>query len=324
MPEKFSFESAIGWVFKAPHANPFIWQFAIAYGLVVTGLSALGLSLIRDVLQNTFDKIVALENSNADDAVVMEAIFGMMRDTLPYVGLAVLVFWVVWSIFQTASLRRLVWGQNFSLGFGRDELNIMVVSFLNFLLSLAFFAIPGFIIWGAISEMINGDYIGLSDDEVFEMMAGSLLGGFGVLFLAFPFYVFVATRIAPCFGLTMKEGEVRFFDAWNVSRGRFWPILGAYLILAICIGIAVSVVDNILQFAMMPALISGFENASDPEDILGVIFSGSSLIVLSIYIFLSQVMAALQMHAIHAPAAYAARHDPRGGIADDQRVAVFE
>jgi hypothetical protein len=151
------------------------------------------------------------------------------------------------------------------------------------------------------------------------------LGGFGLALLLFPVYVFFATRLAPCFGLTVKDKKIAFFDAWNVSRGRFWPILGAYLVLAIASSILSQVIGAIAQLLVMPGMME-FSNVADNgsfEEVGAFLTSPGFLISAGIYLFIVLFMQGLVQHVVGGPAAFAARHDPRGGVEENAQVDVF-
>ena len=108
-----------------------------------------------------------------------------------------------------------------------------------------------------------------------------------------------------------------------MSRDRFWPILGAYLIITIVGGIIVSIADQLLQLPMMFTMESAFENAQTGEDIVAAFMSGGVIVALAIYMIARLFLSGLLMHVAGAPAAFAARHDPRGSVDDTYRVDTF-
>lgn len=326
MQKKFSFEGALSAPFKAAHASSFPWLFALAYATIVTLVMGLFVFLAREAVQEFIASIEALENANIDEddpGAVMGAIFGTMTPFIPYAIIGTLVAWVIFAMFQAASMRRYIWDERFSLRFGGDEVRMMIVSLMWWLMGAIIFIIPIGVILSGIFTLMGQDLNNLSNRDVERQLISTMLGGMGLMFLFFPLYVFFATRLSPCFGLTIKAREVRFFDAWNVSRKRFWPILGAFIILAVVIGIIASVIDQILQVSLLQAALPSVMDIDTPDDLFAIMSSGGFIAMMGIYLFLSSFVAAIQMHFIYAPSAFAARHDPRGSVDDAAQVDIF-
>lgn len=326
MQNKFSFEGALSAPFKAAHFNSFPWLFAFTYALLVTLLLGLFLIMAQGAIGEFIAAIEALENANIDEddpGAIMALMFGTMAPLLPFALIGAVASWVVYAVFLAASMRRYVRDEPFRLGFGGDEVRMMVVSLLWWLLSLVIFFIPISLMVSTFRTVVALSPGGLSESAIEAQLLGGMLGGAGMFLIFLPVYIFVATRLAPCFGLTIKDRRIRFFDAWNVSRGRFWPILGAFIILYVVVSIISMVIDQILQFTLVTSLTPQFMNMSDPDDILSILSSGAFLSMMGVYVFIASFVAAIQQHVIHAPAAFAARHDPRGGVDDAAQIDIF-
>jgi hypothetical protein len=323
MRPRFNFEGAISSPFRAAHFGSFPWIFSAAYAALGTILFMLLMFLARDAFADMVTNFEALDQfDSVDDASPDGAfglIFGAMSPLMPYVLLGTGLFWIFWSVFQAASMRRYVRDESFSLRFGADELNTMVVSIGWSILGALLYALPLILISGAFFAAIADDFSSSSEQRLF----GALGGAIGLMVLLFPVYVFFATRLAPAFGLTIKERKIRFFDAWNVSRGRFWPILGAYVIIAVCGSIVASIIGQIFQLILMFAVVPVIDNANGPEDFTALFTSAGFLIGVAVYLFFTLFIGALQMHFNHGPAAFAARHDPRGSVDDVDRLDAF-
>ena len=144
------------------------------------------------------------------------------------------------------------------------------------------------------------------------------------MFLLFFVYVFVATRLSPCFGLTVKEREIRFFDAWALSRGRFWPILGAYVIILIVVTVISQIVSAMAQLVMMPLMMT-LPASGDVTggEVAAIFHSPAFLIPMGLIYFVLLFVQGLTQHFAGAPASLAARHDPRNDLAETERVDIF-
>ncbi|MCA8902249.1 MAG: hypothetical protein KDA53_13490 [Hyphomonas sp.] len=331
MPDRFSFDRALGFPFRAAHAKTFPWIYGVAYALVNLVVFGAVMFLARGAFVKFFAAAEALEDAQIDEdhpAEVFGAVFGLFGPLVPWMVVMGLASWVIWAMFQSASMRRYIRDENFSLRFGGDETRMMVLGLLWFLMGLVIWALPMAMMFGgifsAVSAGIQGD---LTEDEMVLRMMGGIFGGMGIMALLFPVYVFFATRLAPSFALTIKEGELKFQDAFNVSRGRFWPILGAFLILAVGGGMIVAVVEQVFQFVLMGSMMptmESLEGADTPEEVLSAILRPGVLIPFGIYVFISVGLRGVLQHVAGAPAAFAARHDPRGSVDDALRVGDFD
>ena len=325
MTPGFSFDRALTYPFKAPHFKSFPWIYGLAYAAIyVAFFLVIGL-LGWQSLAEWFLALQELENDpNPMPADVFAALFGGFGRLVPLILVASLVGWVVWAMFETASQRRYIFGAKFSLGFGGDEVRIMVVGLLWAVMSLAIFVVPIILFVSAFGALAEMDPSGQLDDQTAARFLGTFFAGFGLMFLFSLLYIFIATRLAPCFGLTVKEKEIRFFDAWNVSRGRFWPILGAYVIIVVVVSVFSQIISAIAQMLMMPFLMSLPVGDDLPTEEMAAIFLSPAFIApMALLYFGLMFVQGLTQHFVGAPAALAARHDPRNDLGDAERVDVF-
>jgi hypothetical protein len=322
----FTFERALSWPFNAPHIATFPWLFGLAYAaLFLAVFGVIGFLAAGDMTAwiSTVERIEGSTDPDEEFAAIM-ASFARL---LPWAAVSGLVSWIIWAMFETASQRRYIRGEGFSLGFGADELRMMVVGLFYGLIGFVVVAIPMFLVvgstfWSIFANINNPDV--LNSPEFSNRAAMQMLGAFGVTLVMLPVYVFLATRLAPCFGLTLKEKRIRFFDAWNVSRGRFWPILGAYVILAVVGSLIGQVISGVAQLVLMPAMAS-FSNAAERgEDIRSLIFSAGFMVPMGFYMFVALFLQGLLQHVVGGPAALAVRHDPRGGVEEAEQVGAFD
>ncbi|MFT5775430.1 hypothetical protein [Hyphomonas sp.] len=327
MPTQFSFEGALSNAFRAAHPRTFPWIFAAVYALVVTLFVVIVGLLSKDDLLAFIQAIEALENATIDESdsgAVLALVFATMTPLMPWGIAASIGAWVMWAVFEAASQRRYVRDERFSVRLGSDELRMMAVGFFWSLLYLACFGLPALSLLNGILGVLELAAGGMSENELGRRVIPVVFGGMGLMLLAFPAYVFFATRLSPCFAMTIKDRKIVFFDAWNVSRGRFWPILGAYLIIAIVGGIIVGAVGRAFEMAILSRSISGVGNVQTSDDAIRLLFSPAVLVPIGLYTFVRMFLSALLQHFSGGPAAFAARHDPRGGVDDTARMAVFD
>lgn len=321
----FSFERALSFPFTAPHVRSFPWLFGAAYaGVLIALLAVVGLLGWRDMVA-WVQAIEALEARGGEPspAEVISLILGGTSPVLVWGGVVSLGSWVIWAMFETASQRRYIFGRGFSLGFGADELRMMVVGLLWGLMGFALLLVPMLLIFGGTFAAILSTEFAGDPEAAAARIIGAVFGGMALLLLTGPVYIFFATRLSPCFGMTVKEGRIVFLGAWGASRGRFWPIFGAYVILVICGAMISQVISGVMQIMMMPALMSVPSGATEIEDVLSVLASPAFLIPMALLYFLTFFLQGLMQHVAGGPAALAARHDPRNDMDDAVRVGAF-
>lgn len=325
MNTAFSFDRALTYPYRAPHFGSFPWLYGLAYAAIYLVLFlAIGLLGWQGVAE-WFVTLQEIDNDpNPDPETVFAAIFGGLGRIAPLILVTSLASWAIWAMFEVASQKRYLYGEKFSLGFGGDELRMMVVGLLWGLMSLAIFLIPGVLMFSSIGILMGTDLNTPPDDATLGRFVASFFTAFGLMFLFFFVYAFFATRLSPCFGLTVKEKEIRFFDAWQVSRGRFWPLLGAYVIIVVVVGVLSQIVSSIAQMIMMPVLMSLPTDGDMPIEEAGAIFlSPGFLVPMALVYFVLLFVQGLTQHFGGAPAALAARHDPRNDLGDTERVDIF-
>lgn len=91
----------------------------------------------------------------------------------------------------------------------------------------------------------------------------------------------------------------------------FWPILLAYAILAVGS-------TFVMQLIMGPAA-----ETADGSEILPIFTSPGFLVSMGVLCFLMLFVQGIVQHVVGAPAALAARHDPRNDFGDAARVDMF-
>ena len=95
---------------------------------------------------------------------------------------------------------------------------MMIVGLLWSLMAIACFLPMLFIMFGSGVSLFNQALEGGSDASMQDEAIATVFGALGLMLLLFPVYVFLATRLSPCFAMTIKDRKIVFFDAWNVSR----------------------------------------------------------------------------------------------------------
>jgi hypothetical protein len=153
-----------------------------------------------------------------------QAAFANMGAMIGRLFLFGFLFFVLYVILSAASQRAVLQPERrgfFYLRLGMDEVRLLA-------LSLIF--IIGFYVAMLVLLLVMGLLIGL-----FGAMTGSIgvTAGLAILeFLAiFVFAIWFMTRFALAFPLTLMRGKIVIGEAWRITRGRFWSLFAAFLVL---------------------------------------------------------------------------------------------
>ncbi len=77
--------------------------------------------------------------------------------------------------------------------------------------------------------------------------------------------IYFATRFAPAAAASVAQGRFKFFDAWKVSKGRFWALFGAFFLLwLVYIVVAIGLTCGWLAFTLGPSAAEIMSQSSDP------------------------------------------------------------
>jgi hypothetical protein len=80
-------------------------------------------------------------------------------------------------------------------------------------------------------------------------------------------WIFVAVRLAPASGASIGAGHFAPLKAWSVSRGRFWALFGAFLLIFLIYLAACIIVGSVTMGAYFATVFNGVDwtkMSSDP------------------------------------------------------------
>lgn len=249
-----------------------LWQAILTAGLLYLAFLTVG-----DFYVWIFSE--AMSGREPNEAEVLTRLFGVMS-AMPLVSIGGLL---IALMAQAAWLRLLTRDEIATVipfRLGGDELRLLVTNLGLLALAIAFYLISM-----AVTFMFVG---GLLAAMAGDGSAGAgFAGGFAVallILLLFVAAIFVGVRVSAAPALTILEKRIAF-PAWGATRGIFWPVLGAYVLVAIIIGVLSAVVGTVLNLTMLGAflpiigeLIEMAQNnpQADPEEVMGVLREGLS------------------------------------------------
>lgn len=161
---------------------------------------------------------------------------GLLGMMLPIYGMN-FVLLLVGIVLYAAAMRAVLRPQAAGVGFlriGMDELRILVLSILfvvaAMVLGTGFAMIFGLITAGA----------GIGSESIGATIAIAFFGGLAV----FGLFLFLLVRFSLAFPLTLHRRRIVIGEAWTLTKGRFWTLFGAALVVTL-IGFALTMVVGV-------------------------------------------------------------------------------
>jgi hypothetical protein len=173
---------------------------------------------------------------------------------LVQIWLIELPLFVVFTVLATAAQRAVLRaaGPGFaSLHFGRDEVRMLALALL-----LVVGPCLGWVVLGLVVAMLIGwlaPAVGTGVGAVF-----TVAGTFGL----FALFVWFEVRLCLAFPLTLLRRRIIIGEAWRLTRGRFWTLLCAFLVLFLALLALWTAIGALTQAAYWGELIRG---GMDPQ-----------------------------------------------------------
>ncbi len=222
--------------FRLVRENPRVLAFWALFALVTSLAFTAVLIVVAGPSIMRLQQLGAMELH--DPAVAMKAITGLLPIYALLAPLGLLYYAIVYAAMNRAVFRP----DDNRFGYlrcGGDELRqlgLMVALFVCALGAYLAFVVVA-IILGVVLDMVA--HLG---PQAFTLIA------IPALFVVFGY---LAIRMSLASALTFQSGRVNVFGSWSLTRGRFWPISGIYLMT-----IALSAVVLFLTYLVTLAVIA--------------------------------------------------------------------
>lgn len=168
-----------------------------------------------------------------DEAAMAQAGFpaGIFA-VIPAIFLLMFVFYLLYAAYEAACLRWLIHGEQkgfMGLTLDADTWRVYVTYWVWFGLYLAGSTALSIIMIAVMSILALGG-AGAGADAA--GMAMGFIAVTGLLYIAYyGAMIYFAVRFAPAAATSIARRRFSFFQAWTVTKGRFWALLGAFLLL---------------------------------------------------------------------------------------------
>lgn len=150
-----------------------------------------------------------------------------------------LVLVLVGVVLYTAAMRSVLRPDAGGVAFlrvGMDELRMIVLSILFFIVGIVLFFLASLVL-----GLFAGGVAMSSQSPGLTVLLSFLIG-----LVVFGLAIYLIIRFSLAFPLTLHRGEFVIGEAWRLSRGRFWTLFGAALVVVV-IGFILSMVVGIFS-----------------------------------------------------------------------------
>ena len=224
--EQFTFGSALMHFRNTKGPPGFLWKFVLTYIIgfaIIAGIYAAAAAFAVPQLANA-----------GNDPYAMETFFAQNWGAVLLFYLVIIVVgMLLCSVFEAAALRHYTRREGFSIGFGADELRLIGVYFLWLLTFIGIYvgtALPIGIVFGVLGYFAR---------EAAPFLAPLLM--FVGIILIYCSLIFFCVRLSPAAAVTIRDRKLSFTSAWSATKGRFWAMFGAFLVLLIVVYVLMTV-----------------------------------------------------------------------------------
>lgn len=167
----------------------------------------------------------------------------------PMMFLLQIFYYIIAAAYEASCLRWMIRGETggiLGFSFGADTWRVYFTYWIWFFLAIGL-GIGMFVVFGSV---------------IGSMFAFGAAGGdtsnAGGIAIALPFLflgllcalIYVSVRLAPAAATSVARNRFAFFDAWKVTRGRFWALFGAFVLLFLMYCVAYVVLSAAAGVAM--------------------------------------------------------------------------
>ena len=219
--------NATFFAFRKRERGGVLLQTSIAFALVGALLIAAFVALVwgsAGTVITWYGQIIAASATN-DTAAIQNA--GFPTEIFQFFGVMMLwlfPFYILCAAYEAACLRWMIHGETqgfMGLSLGAPTWRVWSCYWMWFLLNMALS-----IVMSMLSAIVTGAMV---------IGSGDPMSTFGVMMavnlLQYVVMAYFAIRFAPGAATTIARRKFSFFDAWTVTKGRFFALLGAFVLL---------------------------------------------------------------------------------------------
>lgn len=225
----------------------------------------------------------------------------------PMYLLFLVVFYVLLAAYEAGCLRWMIRGETgglLGLSLGADTWRVYFSYWVWFFLSIGAY-LGLFVVVFAVAAA-GGAAAGESG------VAATIIAAIAVCVAYLIGWLYLAVRFAPAAATSVAKERFAFFDAWTVTRGRFWALFGAFVLLFLMfLGFYIAAAVAFTATSTVAALNAlGYEGApQSAEDAIGAFANPQFAIAIGIFmavVMVASMLLYIAMYGVNARAAVAA------------------
>lgn len=304
----FSFSNALMHIARTDAPRGFLPKFALSYLLAAILIGGLTLVIMRPLIELYVGMFTAIGSGALDandDAAVGQYMIDNINGMTQTMGLAFLLLLpamlAIWAIFEASIQRHYIRQDTFRLRLGNDEWRLMAVGLVVYLLLFVVLFV---------SMIPMGTLVGIATSSGDPNMA--ILGVAVGYILMIAILLWYVVKISAASALTIRDERVRIFESFRVTKGRFWPIFFALLIIWIAFYILQTMIYGMGIFAVMAQFSELLTGGADPElaEVMAQLRAPGVVGTMAAFFALLTLSYGLSMILLAGPGALAALNDP--------------
>jgi hypothetical protein len=159
---------------------------------------------------------------------------------MPAYFLFLLVYYVLLAAYEAACLRWMIRGEApglFGLSLGADTWRVYFTYWIWFFLLIAVYIVCAIAAVGVLAG------VGVAAQSAESQTATMMIVPLVVVLVALLALIYFGVRFAPAAATSIARKRFAFFDAWTVTKGRFWAMLGAFALLFLMFFVLIIVLE---------------------------------------------------------------------------------
>lgn len=280
----------------------------LGYMVLIVAIFGLFFFLNRQGIEDYFEWAMSLGAAGVDPQSMPMPPASVMALGPAYL-LLTLIAYIAFAMYEAGCLRWLIRGETggvAGLSLGADTWRVYFGYWIWFflllgayaVLAVAMLAFAGVFAMGANTQ---------DPSALFDL--GPL--AFAVILLWLVGLLYLAVRLAPAAATSVASRRFAFFDAWKVTRGRFWAMFGAFLLLFVLFYVLMIVISIVFSMVIATGFVSAATASGDPDpdQVFAMLATPQVLVPLALmyaFILLCAFVWMAAMFAVNARAAIAA------------------
>jgi hypothetical protein len=176
--------------------------------------------------------------------------------------LFLIFFYLLFAAYEAACLRWMIRGETkgfMGLALDGDTWRVYFTYWLWFFLLIAVYIVCAIVAFGAIAGLAAGAHGDSSTPGPTGLVAVVVVLAILLMLLYF------GVRFSPAAATSVAKKRFAFFDAWTVTKGRFWALFGAFILLWLMYMVGVMVLSGVGVFAMGAGMMGQMAGAAEPS-----------------------------------------------------------